>query len=62
MRNISSLSCIQFKEAGEKDTAYVNITTDDSSCYSAVGFTNSVQRLNLKLDEVNTIVQTIGYV
>lgn len=60
MRNISSLSCIQFKEAGEKDTAYVNITTDDSSCYSAVGFTNSVQRLNLKLDEVNKNCFQIG--
>lgn len=54
MEAISSVSCIQFEEAPENATAYVNITTHAKGCFSSIGFLNTVQKFNLELSEIDS--------
>lgn len=54
MQNISAVSCIEFKEADDNATAYVNITVGGTSCYSYIGYGNSVRKYNLRRDSIGS--------
>ena len=48
MRKIELISCLIFKEVSEDQPYYINITSERGGCYTAVGFLNKVQQLNLE--------------
>ncbi|XP_054083353.1 seminal metalloprotease 1-like [Zeugodacus cucurbitae] len=48
MKAIENASCVRFKEAGDNQPYFVNITGTQIGCFSKVGFTARVQKFNLK--------------
>ncbi|EDW64327.1 seminal metalloprotease 1 [Drosophila virilis] len=48
LRKIELSSCLIFKEASKDQNYYVNITSEPGGCFTAVGFQNRVQQMNLQ--------------
>ncbi|XP_017860281.1 PREDICTED: zinc metalloproteinase nas-4-like [Drosophila arizonae] len=54
LRKIEASSCLTFQEVAKDQKYYVNITSEPGGCFTAVGFQNHVQQMNLQnypLDE-----------
>ncbi|XP_055527782.1 zinc metalloproteinase nas-4-like [Wyeomyia smithii] len=47
LNTIANVSCLTFVEAGPDATSYVRVVGDSIGCFSEVGFTGSIQDLNL---------------
>ncbi|ALC39804.1 CG15253 [Drosophila busckii] len=62
MTIIEDNSCIHFQEASASQPYYVNISTDQSFCYSSVGFIGDVQQLNLESSPLGTRCFRLGTV
>ncbi|TMW47783.1 hypothetical protein DOY81_007121 [Sarcophaga bullata] len=53
MKSIESVSCIRFLPASDTATGYVKITGATTGCHSRVGYTGTMQILNLQLNTLN---------
>ncbi|KAL7741426.1 hypothetical protein ACLKA6_000754 [Drosophila palustris] len=60
MYHIELNSCLVFKEVTEDQPYYVNITSSPGGCYTAVGFLNKVQLLNLETYPLDTGCYRLG--
>ncbi|XP_037936499.1 seminal metalloprotease 1-like [Teleopsis dalmanni] len=49
MEMLEQVSCIRFKEADEKQSYYINITTEFDGCFATAGWWNRSQSFNLQL-------------
>ncbi|XP_055533335.1 seminal metalloprotease 1-like [Wyeomyia smithii] len=47
LNTIANVSCLTFVEAAPDATSYVRVVGDTTGCFSKVGFTESIQDLNL---------------
>ncbi|EDV99283.1 seminal metalloprotease 1 [Drosophila grimshawi] len=60
LRTIELNSCLIFKEALVDQKYYVNITSEPGGCFTAVGFQNRVQRMNLQNHDLDTGCYRMG--
>ncbi|XP_017848228.1 seminal metalloprotease 1-like [Drosophila busckii] len=60
MKQIELSSCLTFKAASKQQPYYVNVTAESGGCYSAVGFRNRVQQVNLETYPIDTGCYRLG--